>query len=206
MRAGEFVLYESYSDRLEQAALEVVARYGSEPADRNSVVSTLQRLAMNVPLGSVSPAEFARDALKVVGNRITFKKAKASASERLQAQRKFKDIYLPRLVDQCMQEMGNIFPDGDPGDVAEVIMARWRNALIPIQQAVGNWLSYQDWFYTSVWPRVQSEFKRLNKDDMWDYLALMWDEQRDQAISDYEHGTGRLNPQWKAANPYRHSR
>ena len=101
MRAGEFVLSEAYSDRLEQAALEVVARYGGESADRNSVVSTLQRLAMNVPLGSVSPAEFARDALKVVGNRITFKKAKASASERLQAQRKFKDIYLPRLVDQC---------------------------------------------------------------------------------------------------------
>lgn len=203
MRAGEFVLREAYADRLEQVANAVLHRFGSDPVTRDLLTSAIVGMAGGIPLGSVTPAEFAKDVIQHLGGRINIERGKASSSARLQAQQKFKNDLLPRLVDQTMHEMGNIFPDGDPDDVRQVLMSRWRHTLIPIQTALGNRASYPDWFSTSVWPRVQSEFKRLNKADMWDYLALMWDEQRDQAVSDYEHGTGSLDPQWKRDNPYR---
>lgn len=203
MRAGEFVLREAYADRLEQVANAMLRRFGSDPVARDLLTSAIVGMAGGIPLGSVTPAEFAKDVIKHLGNTVNIEHAKASSSERLQAQRKFKNDLLPRLVDQSMHEMGNIFPDGDPDDVREVLMARWRNTLMPLQRALGNWARYPDWFDASVWPRVQAEFKRQHKGDMWDYLALMWDEQRDQAVSDYEHGTGSLDPQWKRLNPYR---
>ena len=203
MRAEEFVLREAYADRLEQVANAVRSRFGSDPVTRDRLTSAIIGMAGGIPLGSVSPAEFAKDVIKHLGNTVNIERAKASPSARQQAQAKFKNELLPRLTLAVETELGNIFPDGDPSFVDQVILTRWRNVLKPVQRALGNWDTYEEWFRASVWPRVQAEFKKVHKGDMWDYLADIWDEQRDQAVSDYEHGTGSLDPQWKRGNPYR---
>ena len=204
MRARE-LLAEAYQDRLEQAAQFVLQRYGSQSVDKSILQSALERFAATMPLGSVKPSEFVQDAIKHLGNRIKIQRKTPAASERNQAFAEL-NVIIPSLAQRLLMELGNIFPDGDPYDVTELLVRRFSTKLRNIQMALGDYGNLDDWFHSNVWPRVLKEFKKQNSQDVYDYLADLWDEQRAQNHHDYEHGHAQLDPAYQGQNPYRSSR
>lgn len=202
MRARE-LLNEAYSDRLEQAAQYAIKRYGQQPVDRDTLLSTLANFARELPLGSVKPQEFARDALRHLGTRIKIQRKSPSASERSLAFAELKTL-ISRMADELEYELGNIFPDGDSSDAALTIGRRFAPKLTAIQRSLGDWGSTPDWYYSEVYPKVKEQFRRTHKRDIDDYLADMWDDHQQQAHYDYEHGhTKTIDPMWSGSNPYR---
>lgn len=202
MRARELVK-EAYSDRLEQAAEYAIKRYGQQPVDRDTLLSTLANFARELPLGTVKPQEFAKDALQHLGKRIKIQRKSPAASERNLALAELKKL-IATMAQHLESELGNIFPDGDSSDAALTIGRRFASKLTAIQRSLGDWGSTADWYYSEVYPKIKQQFARDHKIDIDEYLALMWDEHQQQAYSDYEHGhVNNIDPMWSGSNPYR---
>lgn len=204
MRASELVT-EAYSDRLEQAAQFISKRYGDLAVERQDLIAALERFAVTQPIGSVKPREFALDVIRHMGDKVKIKRKAPAASERNKAFAELNAL-IPTLAHQLMTELGIVFPDGDPHDVSSTLIRQFQNRLRNIQLDLGNYGSLGDWFYANVWPKVLKEFKKQNGQDVYDYLADMWDEQRAQNHYDYEHGHAQLDPTYQGTNPYRSSR
>jgi len=201
-------LNEGYEDRVAQAADQVLARYRDNPASKDELRDFIMRLAQTLPLGSLKPAEFAKDVLLHLGNQITIKRKTPAASARNQAFQRLR-VLIPVLASSAESELGNTFPDGDPHDVGYTVARSYKNRLLDIMYDLGSDVAYTDWFFDTVWPKVQQEFKKQNKGkDMYAVLADWWDSQRADHVYDAEQQS--IDPEeylhqrgFVGRNPYR---
>ena len=193
----ESVLNEDYQDRINNLAKFILQHHNIAPfKDKQDLRKYIER-KIDWPLGSVSASEVVKDVITALKGQLT---VKPNTPQGLRGQALYNraikhlaEYAAHKLVD----EMGNIFPDGDPHDamttVFNRIMAKDRKLGAQASQelfGVDNvslqmlankthpahgYENPQQWLW-SIYPQIQAAFKKITGLDVWDYLSHMHDE------------------------------
>jgi hypothetical protein len=181
-------LHEDYQSRVQELAQKILQRFQNRQVDRTELESAIKR-EINWPLGSVSPQEVVKDVAAALRGQLQV----ASKSRQPQSAKKL----LARLAEYAAQaltdELGNIFPDGDPHDATVNVFQKIINNRNQLSRLLGadaqnislddvvdvtnsQGFRLQDWFWNVLYPGVVTAFKKHNGHEPWDYLAILWDE------------------------------
>jgi hypothetical protein len=201
-------LREAYEDRVAQTAEQMLQFYKDNPVTKEELKNKIMDRAKELPLGSLKHSEFAMDVIKHLGKQIKIQRKTPAASARNLAFQRLR-VLIPVLASSAESELGSTFPDGDPHDVGPKVARSYKNRLLDIMYDLGSDGTYTEWFFDTVWPKVQQEFKKQNKGkDMYAVLADWWDSQRADHVYDAEQQS--IDPEeylhqrgFVGRNPYR---
>lgn len=194
----ESVLTEDYQDRINNLAKFILQHHNTAPFKDKQDLRTYIERKIDWPLGSVSPQQVVKDVVSVLKGQLAIKSASASKGPGGRALYTQAVKHLAQLVaEQLVDEMGNIFPDGDPHDATQNVF----NKILVKDRTSGTQASRQlfgvdnldlqslidknsisryqqpkDWLWSVLYPLVLKEFKKQTGDDPWDYLSNMHDE------------------------------
>lgn len=189
-------LTEGYEDRVKDLAQKIVNRFGQGQPVSKDQLSTAIRSGINWPLGTVRPETVVKDVVNALKGHLELKKPVAGVALKVKAKKALSHMasYLAhRLVD----ELGNVFPDGDPHDALENVVRRLLQA-DPQANSLQRQVMYgypdvnlqdikstdpdmyfmpmQDWVQQVLYPSVHAAFKKDQGVDVYAYLADMWDQ------------------------------
>lgn len=194
------VLREGYQDRVNAVASAVLDRARVAPVDRAGLehliaVQAESQRVIDWYSSAQARREFKRDVLAALKNQISLKRLTSGTSQRAQAKRALKHL-VEYLARELVDELGNVFPDGDPHDamlrmVDEVtrsdrvggsaistrLFGDPNTNLDSIKSALDpeSWGSIRDWLEDVVWPQVVAQFTRDQGQAPYRYLADLWD-------------------------------
>lgn len=224
-------LTEDYEGRISDLAdkiLQTVTAMG-EKINKADLERMINR-GITWSLGSVPRSEVVKDVLAKLKGKIEIRKTMPGGPRKgAKTQGKQALQNLARWMSNALtDELGNVFPDGDPHDALMNIVSKVLRVdrmgdqkareyvfgspdldLDTIRQNTDprNWLNAKDWIEVVVYPLVMQEFKKVNKTDLYGYLADMWDQLKADATHDAEYSK---NPQQylqdrglAGSNPYR---
>lgn len=189
-------LTEGYEDRVQDLAQKIFSQFGDgQPVTKNQLSASI-RARINWPLGSVKPETVVNDVVNALHGQLQIKKPLAGASKNAKAKKAIANL-AKYLALKLMDELGNVFPDGDPHDAMETVVRRFiqddrRGDIKQLQLMYGfpdielydlksadadrPWMTTQDWIQTVVYPLITVAFKKEHGTDMYSYLADMWDQ------------------------------
>lgn len=151
---------------------------------------------INWPLGSVKPETAAKDVVNAIHGAIKIEKPIAGASSQSKAKKAASHV-AKYLAQQLMDELGNVFPDGDPHDAMENVIQRYmredsRASPQMLARMYGSpdislwdirdnfdsgmkWMSSKVWIQNVLYPLIHAAFKKEQGVGVYEYLADMWD-------------------------------
>ncbi len=181
-------LHEDYQSRVQELAQKILQQFQNRAVDRTELESAIKR-QINWPLGSVTRQEVVKDVVGALRGQLQV----AKQSPQPQSAKKLLARLAEYAAHALTDELGNIFPDGDPHDatvnvfqkiinnrnqLSRLLGAEVQNTFLDdiVKSTNNQGFRLQDWFWNVLYPGVVTAFKKHNGHEPWDYLAVLWDE------------------------------
>lgn len=193
------MISEAYEDKVNKVADAIIQNLRYVGVDKDDLLNGIDRYSREFDISDyrVSPQakkDFIKDVLAKLKGKIAIKRGPRGPQAKTIAKQAIAHV-ANILSNDMVNEVGNVFPDGDPYDAREAVIERFVRAadrgdarvnklyfgnpdlsLWMIADALGKeaWQDMHDWVEDHVWPTVEAVFKKDHGSDVHGYLADLW--------------------------------
>lgn len=202
------MISEAYEDKVNKVADAIIQNLQHVGTDKDELLRGIDRFSKEFDISDyrISPQakkDFIKDVLAALKGKISIKRGARGPQAKTIAKQAIAHV-ANILSNDMVNEMGNVFPDGDPYDAKQAVIARFVRAadrddarvnklyfgnpdmsLWMISDALGReaWQDMTDWVEDHVWPVVEAAFRKDHGSDTHGYLADLWD----QVVGDHKY-------------------